>query len=37
MVIKLDLYDKKILFELDRNARIATSELAKRIKKSKQF
>ncbi len=37
MVFKLDSYDRKILFELDRNARITTSELAKKIKKSKQF
>lgn len=37
MVVKLDAYDRKILYELDRNARISTSELAKKIKKSKQF
>jgi len=37
MTIKLDYYDKKILFELDKNARIATSDLAKEIRKSKQF
>jgi len=35
--MKLDLYDKKILFELDLNARILTSNLAKKLKKSKQF
>lgn len=34
---KLDAYDKRILFELDRNARITTSEIAKHIRKSKQF
>ena len=37
MVKKLDYYDKKILFELDKNARITTSSLAKKIRKSKQF
>ncbi|MBD3389328.1 winged helix-turn-helix transcriptional regulator [Candidatus Micrarchaeota archaeon] len=37
MGIKLDYYDKKILFELDKNSRIRISELAKKIKKSKQF
>ena len=37
MSIKLDLYDKKILFELDVNARIPTSNIAKKLKKSKQF
>jgi DNA-binding Lrp family transcriptional regulator len=35
--IKLDIYDKRILFELDKNARITTSDLAKKIRKSKQF
>ena len=37
MAIKLDYYDKKILFELDKNARVTTSSLAKKIRKSKQF
>jgi len=37
METKLDYYDKKILFELDKNARITTSNLAKQIRKSKQF
>jgi DNA-binding Lrp family transcriptional regulator len=37
MAIKLDSYDKKILFELDRNARINTSKIGERIRKSKQF
>ena len=36
-MLKLDLYDKKILFELDVNARIPTSDIAKKLKKSKQF
>lgn len=35
--LKLDYYDKIILFELDKNARISTSDIAKQIKKSKQF
>ena len=37
MSIHLDQYDKKVLYELDKNARINTSEIAKIIKKSKQF
>ncbi len=37
MVLKLDLYDKKILFELDKNAKILTTDLAKQLRKSKQF
>jgi len=37
MELKLDYYDKKVLFELDKNARITTSSIAKQIKKSKQF
>ena len=37
MDIKLDSYDKKILFELDKNARISTTDLAKQLRKSKQF
>jgi len=37
MATKLDYFDKKILFELDKNARITTSSLAKKIRKSKQF
>ncbi len=35
--LKLDSYDRKILFELDKNARITTTELGKMIRKSKQF
>lgn len=34
--VKLDLKDKKILFELDFNARISYSELAKKVGLSKQ-
>ena len=37
MIIKLDEYDKKILHELDKNARVPTSKIAKTIRKSKQF
>lgn len=37
MELKLDSYDKRILFELDKNARISISQLAKKIRKSKQF
>lgn len=36
-MINLDSYDKRILFELDSNARISTSDLGKKIRKSKQF
>lgn len=35
--LKLDFYDRKILFELDKNARTSTSKIAKKIRKSKQF
>ncbi len=35
--MKIDYYDRKIIFELDKNARISTSAIAKGIKKSKQF
>lgn len=35
--LKLDLYDRKILFELDKNARITTTDIGKKIRKSKQF
>ena len=34
---KLDSYDRRILFELDKNARITTTEIGKKIRKSKQF
>ena len=33
---KLDLLDKKIMYELDLNARITASQLAKKLKKSKE-
>jgi Lrp/AsnC family transcriptional regulator, leucine-responsive regulatory protein len=35
--IKLDSYDRKIIFELDKNARITTTTLGKKTRKSKQF
>lgn len=37
MEINLDYYDKRILFELDRDASVTTSSLAKKIRRSKQF
>ncbi|MFH1641328.1 MAG: Lrp/AsnC family transcriptional regulator [Nanoarchaeota archaeon] len=37
MPIKLDNFDKEILYELSTNCRIAESQIAKKIKKSKQF
>jgi len=36
-IVKLDEYDKKILYELDKDAHISLSKLAKKIRKSKQF
>lgn len=35
--LKLDSYDRTILFELDKNARVTTTEIGKKIRKSKQF
>lgn len=35
--LKLDLYDRKILFALDKNARTTATEVGKKIRKSKQF
>lgn len=37
MVIKLDLYDRKLLYELDKDSSINISELAKKLRRSKQF
>ena len=34
---KLDLYDKKLLYELDKNSSIELSELSKKLRRSKQF
>jgi Lrp/AsnC family transcriptional regulator, leucine-responsive regulatory protein len=36
-IVKLDEYDKKLLYELDRDAHTSLTMLAKRLKKSKQF
>lgn len=36
-IIKLDEYDKKVLYELDKDAHVSLSKLAEKIKKSKQF
>ena len=35
--IKIDAYDKKLLYELDKNSKISLQELSSRFKKSKQF
>jgi DNA-binding Lrp family transcriptional regulator len=35
--VKIDAYDRKILFELDKNSRETTTQIGKRIRKSKQF
>ena len=35
--MKLDLYDKKILFELEKDSSKPASDIAKRIKRSKEF
>ena len=35
--LKLDSYDRRIIFELDNDARITTTKIGKKIKKSKQF
>ena len=35
--IKIDLYDKKLLYELDKNSAIELSNLSKKLKRSKQF
>lgn len=36
-IVKIDLYDKKILYELDKKSNIGLNKLAKKIRKSKQF
>ena len=36
-IFKIDHYDRKILFELDSNARTRATEIGKKIRKSKQF
>ena len=35
--IKIDLYDRKLLYELDKNSKISLRELSSKLKKSKQF
>ncbi len=37
MTAKLDAFDRRILFELDKNARITGTDIGKVIRKSKQF
>jgi len=37
MEYKIDLYDKKILYELDKKSNVPISELARKLKRSKQF
>ena len=34
---KLDVYDKKLLYEMDKNSAISISELSKKLRRSKQF
>ena len=36
-IVKIDLYDKKLLYELDKKSNINLNELAKKLRKSKQF
>ena len=37
MEYKIDAYDRKLLYELDKNSAIGLPDLAKKLKKSKQF
>lgn len=37
LIVKFDYFDRKILFELDKNARITSTAIGKKIRKSKQF
>ena len=37
MTEKIDLYDKKLLYELDKNSAISLVQLAKKLRRSKQF
>lgn len=37
MAYKIDLYDRKLLYELDKASNISLQELSKKLKKSKQF
>jgi len=36
-IIKVDEYDKKLIYELDKDSHLSLSKLAKKIRKSKQF
>ena len=35
--IKIDLYDKKLLYELDKDSSISLNSLSNKLRKSKQF
>ena len=37
MTYKIDAYDRKILYELDKNSAASLPDLANKLKKSKQF
>ena len=37
MSLKLDLYDKKLLFELDKDSSLSISKLSSKLRRSKQF
>ena len=37
MSLKLDLYDRKLLFELDKDSSLSISKLSSKLRKSKQF
>ena len=37
MDYKIDLYDRKLLYELDKNSAISLAEISKKLRKSKQF
>ena len=34
---RLDVFDRKIMYELDKNSRVTSSKIGKKIRKSKQF
>ena len=36
-ILKLDQYDKHLLYELDKNSKTSLQELSKKLKRSKQF
>jgi len=37
MIVNIDSYDKKLLYELDKNSKASLTELSKKLKRSKQF